>query len=222
MNRAKVHTNKPLLILLYGFPGAGKTHFSRNMTEHLESAHVHGDKIRNELFEEPRFDKQENSIIKHLMDYMAEEFLTAGVSVVYDTNMMRKADRHVMRELARKKGAKTLLVWFQIDADTAFKRLGTRDRRTADDKYAVEYSQQDFREYASMMQHPEPTEDYVVVSGKHTFGSQKNAVFKKLIESGHIDPMQGQSKVAMPGLINLVPNSMKGRVDMSRRNIRIN
>ncbi len=218
MTNAKLKTNKPVLILLYGFPGAGKTHFSNNITEHLESAVVQSDRIRSELFEEPRYDAQENSIVKHLMNYMSEEFLNAGVSVVYDMNAMRKAQRHELREMARKKRAKTVLVWFQLDADTAFQRLNSRDRRTADDKYAMDYTQNEFRDYASHMQHPASTEDYVVVSGKHTFGSQKTAFFKKLIELGLIDSTSGQSKVAKPGLINLIP---KGRVDMTKRNISI-
>jgi len=217
---SKVHSNKPLLILLYGFPGAGKTHFSRNMTSDLDSAHVHSDRIRHELFEEPRFDAQENGIVDHLMKYMTEEFLSAGVSVIYDTNMLRKSDRHAMREMARKKGAQTLLIWFQVDADTAFKRLGNRDRRTADDKYAAEYSKEDFRTYASRMQQPEPTENYVVVSGKHTFKSQRNTVFKKLLVEGYISSQEGQAKIGKPGMVNLVPKNL-GRVDMSRRNISI-
>jgi predicted kinase len=216
----KIRSNKPLLILLYGFPGAGKTHFSRNMTNSLDSAHVHSDRIRHELFEEPRFDKQENSIVQHLMNYMTEEFLNAGVSVIYDMNMMRKNDRHTMREMARKKGANTLLIWFQVDADTAYKRLTNRDRRTADDKFAAQYTKEDFRYYASRMQAPEPTESYTVVSGKHSFKSQQNAVFEKLLVDGYISPQVAQANIGKPGMVNLIPRNM-GRVDMSRRNISI-
>lgn len=220
MNTAKVRTNKPLLILLYGFPGAGKTHFSRNMSENLVCAHVHSDRIRHELFEEPQFDEQEDGIVKQLMNYMCEEFLSAGVSVIYDTNMMRKTDRHHMRELARKKGAKTLVVWLQVDSETAFSRINKRDRRTIDDRYSTDYTQEDFRHFAARMQHPEPIEDYVVVSGKHTFVSQRNAVFKRLMEYGYMDSSEASTKIAKPGMVNLIPNN-QGRVDMSRRNISI-
>ncbi len=221
MSSAKVRTNKPVLLLLYGFPGAGKTNFATNITQTLDCAHVHSDRIRNELFEEPRYDEQEEGIITHLMDYMTEEFLNAGISVIYDASMSRKADRHAMRELARKRNARTLLVWFQIDPDTAFTRLKNRDRRKSADKYALQYSESDFRHYASRMQHPEPTEDYVVVSGKHTFASQKTAVFKKFMELGLIDNVTARANVAKPGMVNLIPNSMHGRVDMTRRNINI-
>lgn len=216
----KVRTTKPLLILLYGFPGAGKTTFASGLTSSLDCAHVHGDRIRHELFEEPRYDEQEEGIIIHLMDYMTEEFLNAGISVIYDATMSRKSDRHTKRELARKKHAKTLLVWFQIDPDTAYNRLRKRDRRKTEDKYSVDYTESEFRHYASKMQHPEPTEDYVVVSGKHTFNSQRSSVFKKFMEMGLISNETARGNVAKPGMVNLIPQSM-GRVDMSRRNINI-
>lgn len=221
MSTQRAQATKPVMILLYGFPGSGKTHFARNFTEHFNCAHVQSDKIRNELFEEPRFDEQENSIVEHLMNYMTEEFLAAGISVVYDMNAMRKSQRHQMRELARKKGAKTLIVWFQIDSDSSYNRLKNRDRRTLDDKFAVEYTLQDYRRYVSHMQPPEPTEDYVVVSGKHNYNSQKTIVVKKLVEMGLINTETMQTHVAMPGLMNHIPKSNTGRVDMSRRNISI-
>lgn len=215
---SKITPNKSVLLLLYGFPGAGKTFFARQLAEHLQCAHVQGDRIRYELFEEPRFDKQENEIVTHLMDYMTEEFLSAGVSVIYDVNAFRKSQRFNLREMARKKNAQTIVVWLQIDADTAFTRLQKRDRRRQDDKFAINYSREAFQKFAVHMQHPQ-LEDFIVISGKHTFGAQKNMVFKKLYEMGVIDNATAQHKVAKPGMVNLIPHSQVGRVDMSRRNV---
>ncbi|HMT18778.1 MAG TPA: ATP-binding protein [Candidatus Saccharibacteria bacterium] len=218
----KVQTTKPLLVLLYGFPGAGKTHFARNLSENLACAHVHGDKIRYELFEEPQYDRQENGIVTQLMQYMSEEFLSAGINVIYDTNAMRRSTRAQLREMARKKGAKTIVVWFQMDPETAFDRTQKRDRRKADDKYAMAFTNDMFKRYIAHMQHPENTEDYVVVSGRHTYPSQQTSFFKKLMELGFIQTLQAQEKLAKPGLVNLVPrNQLNGRVDMARRNINI-
>ncbi|HET7320537.1 MAG TPA: AAA family ATPase, partial [Candidatus Saccharimonadales bacterium] len=76
---AKVVPTKPLLLLLYGFPGAGKTYFARQFCEHVQAAHIQADRIRSELFERPRYDKEENQVIAQLMDYMAGEFLNAGI-----------------------------------------------------------------------------------------------------------------------------------------------
>jgi len=219
----KLETSKPLLLLLYGFPGSGKTHFARNLVENLRSAHVHGDRIRAELFEEPQYDRQENGIITQLMQYMTEEFLSAGVSVIYDYTTIRKSQRAALREMARKKGANTLTVWFQMDEDSAFIRTNNRDRRRGDDKYAVEYTQEMFKKYVNHMQHPEMRDEYVVVSGKHTYPSQQTSFFKKLIEEGYIVSGDGQSKVAKPGMINLIPRNLQhtDRTQIRRRNINI-
>src|SRR5690349_6608074 len=126
---AKVFPSKPALIMLYGFPGAGKTYFARQFCESVQAAHVHGDRIRSELFEQPRYDKQENAVITQLMDYMTEEFLNAGISVDYDMNALRARQRLELRDLARRSHATPIVVWFQIDTESSFARTVKRDRR---------------------------------------------------------------------------------------------
>jgi predicted kinase len=212
---SKIITNKPVLIMLYGFPGSGKTHFAHELSETLGAAHVQGDRIRYELFENPRYDKHEDEIISHLMEYMAEEFLNTGVSVIFDTNAMRLVQRRALRDIARKSKVQTLLIWLQIDHDSAYMRTSKRDRRRSDDKYARPYTRADFDNYVATMQNPQ-REDYTVISGKHTFNTQRSAVLKKLYELGIISSTNMSSNVAKPGLVNLVP---AGRVDMKRRNV---
>lgn len=216
---SKLPLNKPTLILLYGFPGAGKSFFARQLCEDIQAAHVQGERIRYELFEEPRYDKQENDVVNHLMEYMAEEFLNAGISVVYDINAARVGQRRLLRELARKAKAPSILIWLQIDVESAFTRAVKRDRRKADDKYAMALDRTTFDSQAGQMQNPEPTEDFFVISGKHTYHTQRSAVIKKLYDTGLITPDGASSKVVKPGLVNLIPNPMGGRVDQSRRNI---
>jgi predicted kinase len=207
--------------MLYGFPGAGKTYFARQFCDNLQSAHVQGDRVRSELFEHPQYDKQENDVITQLMNYMTNEFLSAGISVVYDVNTMRAVQRHALREMANKAHAQPLLVWFQVDTETAFARVAKRDRRRADDKYAAPMERRTFDSVVRHMQNPRNVEDYVVVSGKHTFSAQFNAVVTRLRELGMIVASEeSNSRVVKPGLVNLVPkNPLAGRVDMSRRNI---
>jgi predicted kinase len=214
----KAIPNKPLLILLYGFPGAGKTFFARQLCEHLQAAHVHGDRIRSELFEEPRYDREENEVVTHLMDYMTGELLNAGMSVIYDTNAMRVSQRRMLRDVARKVGAQSILVWQQIDTESAFSRANKRDRRKADDKYTPAVDKATFERLAVNMQNP-INEDYVVISGKHTFMTQLNALMKRLQELGLVVGSDASGRLVKPGLVNLVPKPLAGRVDLSRRNI---
>ena len=213
---AKLSTNKPVLIMLYGYPGAGKTHFATELSKAMDAAHVQGDRIRSELFETPRYDKEEDGIVTHLMEYMAEEFLNAGVNVIFDTNATRLVQRRALREITRKVKGQTLLVWLQIDQESAMARIASRDRRRNDDKYARPYTKEAFKLLIGAMQKPQQ-EDYVVVSGKHTFPMQRNSLVKKLYDLGAISTDMAVSNVAKPGLVNLVPTA--GRVDMQRRNV---
>lgn len=215
----KVVPTKPLFILLYGFPGAGKTYFARQLCEHLQAAHVHGDRIRAELFDKPQYDKEENGVVGHLMDYIAGEFLSSGLSVVYDVNAMRASQRRLLRDMARKHHATPLLVWFQIDMESAYARFTARDRRRSDDKFAGPGDQTTFERAAANMQNPQ-NEEYFVISGKHAFPTQLNAFMKRMRELTLIPHLaEVNTKLVKPGLVNLIPNPAAGRVDLSRRNI---
>ncbi|MES2971454.1 MAG: ATP-binding protein [Patescibacteria group bacterium] len=218
---AKLLLTHPTLFMLFGFPGAGKTYFARQICEELQAAHVQGDRIRYELFERPRYDRQENEIITHLMEYMTEEFLQAGISVVFDVNAMRSSQRRELRDMARRLKAQTVLVWFQLDLESSFDRVASRDRRRIDDKYTAPMDRTTFDNVTSVMQNPGSTEDYMVVSGKRTFHTQRSAVIKKLYDMGLLQSQQTTQGIAKPALVNLVPNISGGRVDSSRRNITI-
>lgn len=215
---AKISPAKPMLLMLYGYPGSGKSHFATQFCQDVNIAHIYGDNIRHQLFERPTRRSRENEIIDNLMLYMTEEFLKTGISVIYDTDALRLAKRRNLRDLARKYQAGHLLIWIQVDIESAYLRVAKRDRRKAEDKYSAQYDRSTFNDIIKRMQNP-LNEDYVVVSGKHTFNTQKNAVIKKMYERGLLDMDNATSKVVKPGLVNRVPPLRAGRVDTSRRNI---
>ncbi|HVW23479.1 MAG TPA: ATP-binding protein [Candidatus Saccharimonadales bacterium] len=217
---AKLYPQKPFLLMFYGYPGAGKTYFARQFCENVQAAHLQADRIRGELFEQPRYDKQENDIVTQLMDYMTGEFLSAGLSVAYDVNAMRAGQRRYLRDMAMRYHATPLLVWFQMDVETAFSRNMKRDRRRADDKYSAQWDRTAFESILGHMQNPSSSEEMAVISGKHLFNMQQSAVIAKLRDLGVLSTGDAQSKIIKPGLVNLVPQAM-GRVDMTRRNISI-
>lgn len=206
---------KPVLILLYGFPGSGKTFFGRQISSEIGAAHINGDQLRNEFFENPIYSKEENEVVEHLSLYMVEQFLSAGTSVVYDTNAYRITQRRFLKDLASRTKTDVITVWLQLDIETAFDRVVKRDRRKADDRFSQAMDRTTFESIVSKMQNPTLLEDSVVVSGKHTFVSQKNATYKKLLERALLN-LDGNTKIVKPELVNLIPG---GRVDETRRNI---
>jgi len=212
---------KPVLIILYGFPGSGKTFFSRQFSEEIGAANINGDLLRYEFFENPLYNKEEDDVVDHLSLFMTSQFLQTGVSVVYDASALRQSQRRILKDIAARSKAEVLVVWLQIDVESAFLRVIKRDRRKADDKYNRQLDRTTFEDEINKMQNPALHEDYVVISGKHNFITHKNAVMKKLYEKGLINVETAGTKVVKPGLVNRVPNVMGGRVDAARRNISI-
>lgn len=212
---------KPVLIIMYGFPGSGKTFFSRQFSEEINAANINGDQLRYEFFENPNYSKDEDGAVDHLSLFMVSQFLQTGVSVIYDASTMRQSQRRILKDIANRAKAEVLIVWLQIDIESAFLRVVKRDRRKADDKYNRQLDRTTFESLISKMQNPGVHEDYVVISGKHNFITHKNAVIKKLYERGLVNIETAGSKMVKPELVNRIPNLLGGRVDSTRRNISI-
>ena len=214
----KIVANTPLLINLYGYPGSGKSHLAKQLNGSLQSAYLDSEKIRFELFEKPKYDTQEDNVIKHLMSYMSEEFIAAGLSVIYDSATHKYSDRKYVNNLAKKTKAIPLTIWLQIDSATAFYRCQQRDKRKTDDKYSRTINQDDFDDTVKSMQNPTERENYLVISGKHVFNTQFAAITKKLNDLRVINIEDASKSIAKPNLVNRIPNpNLSGRVNLDRR-----
>lgn len=219
MSAAKIIPNKPFIVYLYGYPGAGKTAFARQLAEEMNLAHIQQDKLLSDIYgsnEDPN-----PKTTRNVMSYMCKEFLKAGVSVVHDTDLTRAADRKRIREEAKRAKAIPVLVWLQIDPETAYNRGLKRDRRKSDDHYAKSYTTDTFKQAMEKMQNPD-NEDYVVISGKHTFQTQRAAVFKRFYDLGILNPAQFSKNTVKPGLVNLIPQSPSTTRDgITKRSVKI-
>ncbi len=217
----KTVLTKPTLIILYGFPGAGKTFFGRQLAIDIHAAHLQTDKVRYEVFEKPTYSKDENSTVSNLTNYMVEEFLNAGNSVIFDSTAQSISQRKNLKQKIIKTKAQTLLVWIQIDVESAFTRVASRDRRKIDDKFNTDMDRTSFDDQLSKMQNPQQNENYVVISGKHNYQMQRAAVMKKFFDLGLINATTATDNMVKPGMVNLVPMQSGGRYDDTRRNIAI-
>ncbi len=221
MGNHKITIAKPFILMMYGFPGVGKSAFAKQLAEELGVIHLQEDRVRVDLFGENNSPGAYKGA-KKVVNYIAQTFLKNGMSVVYDSSSMRASERKKVRELAHANKAHAVLVWLQTDPETAFDKAAKRDRRRSEEKYSADYDEQTYREILSYMQNPEMNENYIVVSGKHTFSSQRSAVIKRFYEIGVISADDMASNVVKPGLTNLVPKPViHTRGDMIRRNISI-
>lgn len=183
MKNKRITTVKPVLVVMMGLPGAGKTHTAAQLAESLNAFHIEGDELRSELFEEPERTEAQDNVVERLVSLLTEKFMGKKFNLVVDSNFERRGLRRRLKSVCKAAGYGLLFVWIQTDVDTSFYRAANRDRRRQDDKYAVKLEEDSFKRLMHQFQPPQH-EDYVVVSGKHIFRTQLASIEKKLNELG--------------------------------------
>lgn len=219
---SKPKMTRPTLVMLMGYPGSGKSYTANNLANLLGMAHISSDKIREKLFPKPSYSPKEHRIVVQMMLLMAEQFLEIEQSVVFDISLNRLSERRAMRDIAKKAGAIPFLLWVQIDRESAKSRAQNKDKRRAEDKYTPVISTETFNSMLMAFQPPQ-NEEYLVVSGKHTFNAQKGSIMRKMREMGLIDDETLRPHLAKPEMMNLAAKAraQAGLADYTRRNIAI-
>lgn len=118
---------RPVLILLCGIPGSGKTTWAKNyISKNPDFVHLSSDAIRAELYGDENI--QGNPVeVFTLMQKKAVESLNAGYNVVYDATSMTRKDRASIISMCPKfTHIQCNIIWAPIE--TCIERDSTRER----------------------------------------------------------------------------------------------
>jgi predicted kinase len=158
-----VNVGKPKLYLLVGYPGAGKTTLSRLIAERTGAVHLWADVERHKLFGEATHSHAESLKLYDYLNTEAEKLLAAGHSVVFDTNFNFRADRDLLREIASRNGAETVVIWIQLPKEAAKQRVVNKiDKRNG---YRVAMTETQFDAITSKLEPPTDDENVIKIDG---------------------------------------------------------
>lgn len=192
----KLSLSQPTLLLMVGVPGAGKSFFARQFADVYGLPRISADRIRFELFNDPQYSSGEQHIVHRMTDYMIDELLQShGTFIVDGLIGNTKAQRMAIERRARQHGCRVLLIWVQVDAQTAQVRSSKRNPQKRDDQFNKPLSEAAFLNWCKQLA-PPTTEQHVVVSGKHTFPAQRMVVLKKLLPLMQLAPGRQESSAA--------------------------
>jgi hypothetical protein len=115
--------NKPLLITTLGYPGSGKTYFSERLAKEFNLFHINSDKIRVEMFDNPNFSPEEHHAVFHFIEWLTQELLKKGVSVIVDANLNKQVRRDKFAQMAYKTKVDYILLYLKTPTHIAEDRI---------------------------------------------------------------------------------------------------
>jgi predicted kinase len=166
---------QPMLYLMAGYPGSGKTTAARLLAEITGATHLSSDTLRLELFPNPVFTEEEHQAVYRELDARTEHLLSQGQGVIYDANLNRHRHRAEKYQLAQKTNARPLVLWMQAPRDLARERAVIRGHRHLVPKDETFESM--FDRVANTIEEPRPEEPVIKLDGRHvTTGSIQTAL----------------------------------------------
>lgn len=155
--------HKPTLYLLVGYPGAGKTTASKLIARHTGAVHIWTDRERHKMFDRPSHTQDESRQLYDHLNKHTSQLLAEGKSVVFDTNFNYRRDRDLLRAVADRQGADTLVIWLVTPAHTARHRA-VRPKAVRNG-YDSTMSVEDFDRIAGHLEAPAKDEKVIKING---------------------------------------------------------
>ncbi|HKX73178.1 MAG TPA: AAA family ATPase [Candidatus Saccharimonadales bacterium] len=172
--------SRPLILILVGLPGAGKSFFARQFSDMFDAPMVGFNRITFELFEKPQLSAAEQDIVRRIALYQMDELVKTHRSFIVDGGSNTVTERQQLEKLAKASGYGTLVIWVQTDDNTCRLRATKRNpKRSPDDALTPALTDVLWAEQAKRFHQP-IKESYMVISGKHAFSTQAKMVLRKL------------------------------------------
>ncbi|TAK31281.1 MAG: ATP-binding protein [Chloroflexota bacterium] len=120
---------RPVLVMVAGLPGSGKSHFSRLLSRRLSAVIVQSDAVRQTLFRHPTYSPEESFWVFSVIHQLLRDLLRERIPVILDATNLLKSNREQVYDVAKQTGAKLIIVWVEAPPEVVFARMERRAAR---------------------------------------------------------------------------------------------
>lgn len=117
---------EPVLIVVSGLPGTGKSYFSRRLAERVALLVLESDVLRRTLFSPPSYTSEESAQLFRAVHLLVEQLLKKGISLVLDATNLSERFRERLYSIADRLDAKLVLVRVEAPLEVVRQRLEGR------------------------------------------------------------------------------------------------
>lgn len=168
----------PYVIFVIGKPGVGKTQFAAKFSEMFGLPYIESDRLRRAITTQPSFSTAEQEVVDQLMTLQMSELFKTKTTFLLEGSTEAKTVRQNLAKFAKSQGYEPLFVWVQTDQATAHARATKPSRLNTHKQTPMTQARYD--QLSRRFTAPAENEKPVVISGKHTYGSQIKSVLKRL------------------------------------------
>ena len=164
---------KPIVYLICGFIGAGKTTFAKKLEEKTGAVRITKDEWLIRLIgNDPiftGFEEYDHKICELSRD-VAFQLVEKGIDVIIDEGFWAKEQRVELRRRIEEIGAKEVLYYLDTPIETIRERVAGRNNNLTKDSFKI--SREMLDNYLMYWQPPSEDEDYVLASEVKLGGPQ--------------------------------------------------
>jgi len=117
---------EPVLIVVSGLPGTGKSFFSRRLAERVPLLVLESDALRKALFSLPSHSAGESLQLFRTIHLLIEELLKDGISLVLDATNLSERFRERLYSIADRTNARLVMVLVEAPPEVVRQRLEDR------------------------------------------------------------------------------------------------
>ena len=131
-----MHSDRPILIVIFGLPGTGKTTFAAVLSNQLGIKHFNTDIIRSLSGKSQQYDEENKTFIYDEILRLTRLEFEIGKSVIVDATFYKKKLRKRFKVLAQEYDV--TLKWIEVCAgEEVVKKRVSKKRRYSEADYAV-------------------------------------------------------------------------------------
>ncbi|HET9746773.1 MAG TPA: AAA family ATPase [Chitinophagaceae bacterium] len=141
----KTNTKTPIVIIVFGLPGTGKTYFASKLAEQINAEYINSDRLRKELFPKRTYSDKEKEIVYKEMLEKTKRSIDENRDVVLDATFYKN---DVRKMLIKEIKNKSEIFFIEIVADENMVRRRLQMERP--------HSEADFNVYKLIQRQWEP------------------------------------------------------------------
>jgi len=138
----KEKMSQPLLFLICGLPGSGKTTLARQLEVEYMALRLTPDEWMARIVGDG-YDEAKRAIVETIQWEIAERLLSLGVNVILDYGFWGRSERDDFRARAKALGARAMVKFLDASREELLQRLAVRNAALPADTFHVNEEQLD-------------------------------------------------------------------------------